>query len=237
MIKFNNVSKIYDNEHIALKNIYLNLKAGELAFLTGHSGAGKSTLLKLIMGLTKPSYGTLLVGNSNIGKLSPSQLSLYRRRVGVIMQNPLLLPHKNVFANVEVPLLIAGLDDMERTKRVRAALDKVNLLHKEKEYPVTLSTGEQQRVSIARAVVSKPSIILADEPTGNLDPIQSSEIMKLFEAFRQVGVCILIATHDLALIARMQYRIITLVKGRVINIEDMSFSQYNHTEDLTADIL
>lgn len=221
MIKFNNVSKIYKNDHIALKQINLTLNVGELTFLTGHSGAGKSTLLKLIMGLTNPTHGSLIVGKSNISKLSPWPMAFYRRRIGMIMQNPLLLPHKNVFANVEVPLLIAGVDQLERTKRVRAALDKVNLLHKEKEYPVTLSTGEQQRVSIARAVVTKPSIILADEPTGNLDPVQSTEIMKLFEAFRQVGVCILIATHDLALIARMQYSIITLVKGRIINIEDI----------------
>ncbi len=224
MIKFDNVSKIYNKNSAALKNINLEIEMGELAFLTGHSGAGKSTMLKLIMGLTQPSSGQIIINNTDISRLNSGQSAVYRRHIGMIMQSPMLLPNKTVFANIEVPLLIAGIEDGERKRLIRAALDKVNLLHKEKALVPTLSSGEQQRVSIARAVVTKPNIILADEPTGNLDPAQSIEIIKLFEAFRQVGVSILIATHDLALIARMKYRIITLVKGKIIGIDD------NHTE-------
>lgn len=227
MIKFNNVTKVYTNGHVALSNINLSLRTGELAFITGHSGAGKSTLLKLIMGLMRPTSGNIQIGKADISKMVSWQVPYYRRRIGMILQNPLLLPNRTVFDNVEMPLLIAGIDDLERRRRVRAALDKVNLLHKEREYPLALSTGEQQRVGIARAVVNKPSIILADEPTGNLDPVLSSEIMKLFEAFRQVGVCILIATHDLALIARMQYRIITLTEGKLIGIEDNELAYHD----------
>ena len=214
------LEKFYNNGFCALENINLFLKPGELSFLTGHSGAGKTTMLKLIMGLTAPTSGQLIVARSNVGKLSSSQLPFYRRNIGMIFQNPCLLAHRTVFDNVELPLIIAGFDEAERKRRVRAALDKVNLLHKEKNFPIALSTGEQQRVGIARAVVTKPNIILADEPTGNLDPVLASEIMKLFEAFRQVGVCVLIATHDLALIARMQYRIITICSGHLISIED-----------------
>lgn len=234
MIKFKNVCKTYSNNHTALNNINLNLNPGELTFLTGHSGAGKSTLLKLILGLTKPTSGNLIVSNFDVAKLKTWQYPLFRRRFGIIMQDPLLLQNKTVFENVEVPLIITGIEAKEREKKVRAALNKVNLLHKAKDYPVTLSTGEQQRASIARAVVNKPSIILADEPTGNLDPVQSAEIMRTFEAFRQVGVCILIATHDLALIARMQYRIISLLHGRLINIEE---SETQTTKDQAVELL
>ena len=231
MIKFEKVTKVYQNGHVALNNINLSLKSGEMTFVTGHSGAGKSTLLKSIMGLVKPTSGIIRVSNSDINKISNWQQPFYRRHIGMIMQNPLLLPSKTVFENVEMPLLIAGIDDTERKRRVRAALDKVDLLKKEKDYPIALSTGEQQRVGIARAVVNKPNIILADEPTGNLDPVLSSEIMKLFEAFRQVGVCILIATHDLALIARMQYRIITLANGVLLGFNDSEAT--NFTDNLT----
>lgn len=220
MIKFENVTKGYDNGYLALENIDLVLETGELAFLTGHSGAGKTTMLKLIMGLVKPTSGKLMVAHNDVGRLSNWQMPFYRRNIGMILQNPLLMQNRTVFENVELPLLIAGFDDLERKRRVRAALDKVNLIHKERQYPMALSTGEQQRVGIARAVVNKPNILLADEPTGNLDPVLSSEIIKLFEAFRQVGVCILIATHDLSLIARMQYRVITLANGMLIGMED-----------------
>ena len=220
MIKFENVTKGYDNGYLALENINLVLETGELAFLTGHSGAGKTTMLKLIMGLVKPTSGKLMVAHTDVGRLSNWQMPFYRRNIGMILQNPLLMQNRTVFDNVELPLLISGFDDLERKRRVRAALDKVNLIHKERQYPMALSTGEQQRVGIARAVVNKPNILLADEPTGNLDPVLSSEIIKLFEAFRQVGVCILIATHDLSLIARMQYRVITLANGVLIGMED-----------------
>jgi cell division transport system ATP-binding protein len=224
MIKFDNVSKIYPNGQIALDNINLQLRTGEMLFLTGHSGAGKSTLLKLVMGIISASSGVLTVNGLNVNKLTSRQLPFYRRHIGTIQQNPLLLTNRTVFENIEIPLIIAGIDITERKRRVRAALDKVGLLHKEKAYPHALSTGEQQRASIARAVVNKPHIILADEPTGNLDPVLSTEIMRLFEAFRQVGVCILIATHDLALIARMQYKIITLTNGRLLEIEETEFA-------------
>jgi len=220
MIKFENVSKVYENGFTALDQINLSLKSGELAFLTGHSGAGKTTMLKLIMCLTTPSHGRLVVAQNDVGKLSKKELPFYRRHIGMILQNPCLLPNRTVFENIELPLIIAGYDSIECKRRVSAALDKVNLLHKAKSYPLALSTGEQQRVGIARAVVTKPTVLLADEPTGNLDPMLASEIMKLFEAFRQVGVCILIATHDLALIAQMQYRIITLSGGQLISVED-----------------
>lgn len=226
MIKFEKVTKVYQNGHVALNNINLFLKSGEMTFVTGHSGAGKSTLLKLIMGLVQPTSGIVRVSNSDINKMSHWQKPFYKRHIGMIMQNPLLLPGKTVFQNVEMPLLIAGIDDIERKRRVRAALDKVDLLKKERDYPIELSTGEQQRVGIARAVVNKPNIILADEPTGNLDPVLSSEIMKLFEAFRQVGVCILIATHDLALIARMQYRIITLANGVLLGFNESESTNF-----------
>lgn len=219
MIKFDQVTKVYNNGHIALDNINLSLQTGEMTFLTGHSGAGKSTLLKLIMGSSRLTSGSLKVGQTDVNNLSAWQAPFYRRNIGFIMQNPLLLNDKTVSENIEIPLLISGVDDTERNRRVRAALDKVNLLHKADDYPTALSTGEQQRISIARAVVNKPSVILADEPTGNLDPVLSTEIMRLFEAFRQVGVCILIATHDLSLIARMQYRIITLANGKLLETE------------------
>lgn len=224
MIKFNNVSKVYPNGQIALDNINLHLQTSEMLFLTGHSGAGKSTLLKLVMAMTSLTSGSLIVNGENVSKLPSRQLPFYRRHIGMIQQNPLLLSQRTIFENIEIPLIIAGIDESERKRRVRAALDKVGLLHKEKAYPHALSTGEQQRASIARAVVNKPNIILADEPTGNLDPVLSTEIMRLFEAFRQVGVCILIATHDLALIARMQYRIITLTSGQLLQIEENEFA-------------
>lgn len=224
MIKFNNVSKVYPNNQVALDGINLQLQTGEMLFLTGHSGAGKSTLLKLVMAMTHLTSGSLIVNGSNVSKLTSRQLPFYRRHIGMIQQNPLLLPSRTILENIEIPLVIAGIDESERKRRVRAALDKVGLLHKEKAYPHALSTGEQQRASIARAVVNKPNIILADEPTGNLDPVLSTEIMRLFEAFRQVGVCILIATHDLALIARMQYRIITLTGGKLLQIEENEFA-------------
>ncbi len=235
MIKFEKVSKVYGGDFKALDNINLTLQSGELSFLTGHSGAGKTTMLKLIMGLTAPTSGRLMVANYDVGKLSANQLPFYRRNLGMIFQNPSLLPNRTVFENIELPLVIMGLDNIERQRRVKAALDKVNLLHKEKSYPLMLSTGEQQRVGIARAVVTKPKILLADEPTGNLDPALSGEIMKLFEAFRQVGVCIVIATHDLALIARLQYRIITLCNGELMNLDvDTENTDFRSTTNTIA---
>lgn len=215
MIQFDNVSKRYASGHEALSRVSCHIERDEMVFLTGHSGAGKSTLLKLIMLMEQPSNGQVLVDGQNLKKLGRRQLPYHRRQVGVVFQNHQLLFDRSVFHNVAMPLLIAGHHPREAGRRVRAALDKVGLLHKEKHNPITLSGGEQQRVGIARAVVNKPMVLLADEPTGNLDPELSAEIMRLFEQFNQVGVTVLIATHDLALIARMPNRTLTLRAGQL----------------------
>jgi cell division transport system ATP-binding protein len=215
MIEFNNVSKRYASGQEALTQVTFKLGMGEMAFLTGHSGAGKSTLLKLIASLEHPSQGQVLVNGHNLVRLTKQQVPWLRRTMGIIFQDPHLLEDRTVFDNVALPLMIAGYRQAEIGRRVRAALDKVDLLRKEKVYPTSLSSGEQQRVSIARAVVHKPSLLLADEPTGNLDPKLSNEIMELFEQFNQVGVTVLIASHDLGLIAAKKHRILTLRQGRL----------------------
>ena len=216
MIRFNNVSKRYDNGHDALKNININLDKGEMAFLTGHSGAGKSTLLKLITLVERSTRGEVTVNDINLNKVSNRRVPYVRRNIGMIFQDHRLLYDRSVFDNVALPLIIAGHPHREIGRRVRAALDKVGLLKKEKLLPITLSGGEQQRVGIARAVVNKPPILLADEPTGNLDPELSAEIMGLFQQFNQVGVSLLVASHDLGLIARLKYRTITLKDGSLV---------------------
>lgn len=217
MIHLNQVSKRYPNGHEALRGINLKLAKGEMAFLTGHSGAGKSTLLKLIVLLERCTQGQVIIDGQNINRLSRRHIPYLRRSIGVIYQDPRLLYERSVFENVALPLVIAGFRHQDIVKRVRAALDKVNLLSKEKLYPDELSTGEQQRVGIARAVVNKPMALLADEPTGNLDPELSGEIMKLFAQFSQVGVSVLVATHDIALIEQLPYRRIELSKGKVVS--------------------
>jgi cell division transport system ATP-binding protein len=216
MITFDRVSKRYPEGHEALSELSFNIAREELVFLTGHSGAGKSTVLKLIMLMERPSRGQVLINGQNLKGLRSSQIPLLRRQVGVVFQNHQLLFDRSVFDNVALPLLISGYSLRDTGRRVRAALEKVGLLSREKDMPVTLSGGEQQRVGIARAVVNKPKILLADEPTGNLDPALSAEIMSLFEQFNQVGVTVLIASHDLALISRMRHRILTLRQGRLI---------------------
>ena len=216
MIVFDRVSKRYSEGHEALSEVSFAIEREELVFLTGHSGAGKSTLLKLIMMMERPSRGQVLVDGQNLGKLRKARIPQHRRRIGVVFQNHQLLFDRNVYDNVALPLLIAGYSHRETGRRVRAALDRVGLLARERSMPVTLSGGEQQRVGIARAVVNKPQVLLADEPTGNLDPALSAEIMGLFERFNQVGVTVLIASHDLALISRMHHRILTLRQGRLI---------------------
>ncbi len=215
MIEFDNVSKRYPDGHEALSQVSFALDAGEMAFLTGHSGAGKSTLLKLIMLMERPSGGQLLVNGKSLSRLHKSQIPYYRRRVGVVFQNHQLLFDRSVFDNVALPMLVSGAQHRDIERRVRAALDKVGLLSKEKLNPVQLSGGEQQRIGIARAVVHTPRILLADEPTGNLDPELSAEIMTLFEDFRNVGVSVLVATHDIALISSMGERVLTLDHGRL----------------------
>jgi cell division transport system ATP-binding protein len=215
MIRFDNVAKRYPNGHEGLAAVNLDLDPGEMAFLTGHSGAGKSTLLKLIGLLERATRGQIWVNGRNLNKLKSRDIPFHRREVGMIFQDHRLLSDRTVFDNVALPLVVAGMKHGEINRRVRAALDKVGLLKKERVYPITLSGGEQQRVGIARALVSKPPVLLADEPTGNLDPELSSEIMELFAQFNQVGVTLLIATHDIDLIQRFDKRIIQLRHGRV----------------------
>ena len=217
MISFDRVSKRYDEGHDALREISIEIAQDELVFLTGHSGAGKSTLLRLIMLMDRPTRGQVVVNGQNLAGVRPRNIAQHRRNIGVVFQNHQLLFDRTVFDNVALPLIIAGYDTREVVRRVRAALDKVGLLNRERAMPIALSGGEQQRVGIARAVVGKPKILLADEPTGNLDPTLSAEIMNLFEAFNQVGVTVLIASHDLVLISRLRHRIITLSQGCLVS--------------------
>lgn len=216
MIHFDAVSKRYSSGQEALSHIDLDVAQGEMVFLTGHSGAGKSTLMKLIMLMERPSQGQVLIDGRNLNRLSRAQIPHHRRKVGVVFQNHQLLFDRSVFDNVALPLQIAGYQTGELGRRVRAALDKVGLLDKERQNPITLSGGEQQRVGIARAVVNKPALLLADEPTGNLDPELSADIMKLFRQFNEVGVTVMIASHDIELLKRMGKRVLGLSEGRVV---------------------
>ena len=215
MIRFENVHKRYPNGREALSGVSFALERGELAFLTGPSGAGKSTLLKLIALIERPTRGTVLVNNQNTSRVPRRRIPGYRQRLGVVFQDHKLLYDRTVFDNVALPLVIAGASRREIEKRVRAALDQVGLLGREAHPPITLSTGEQQRVGIARAVAARPDVVIADEPTGNLDPDLSLEIMELFRRFNEVGVTLLIATHDLELIAGLPHRRLRLVAGRI----------------------
>ena len=213
MIQFHNVSKRYPNGHEAIRNLSLHVEPGEMAFLTGHSGAGKSTLLRLTTLIEKCTRGQVVVGGQNLARLPRRAIPWFRRNIGVVFQNHRLLMDRTVFDNVALPLVISGHSHNEIGRRVRAVLDKVGLLGKERLSPITLSCGEQQRVGIARAVVHKPPLLLADEPTGNLDPGLSLEIMNLLSQFNQVGVTVLVATHDLALVDAMGDRVLTLANG------------------------
>lgn len=215
MILFQSVWKRYPNGHEALKGLSFELGEGSFTFLTGHSGAGKSTLLRLISAVERSTRGEVVIGGQNVSRLSTRRIPYFRRNIGMVFQDHRLLHDRTVFDNVALPLVIAGLRHQEIGRRVRAALDKVGLLAKERLFPITLSGGEQQRVGIARAVVNKPPILLADEPTGNLDPDLSVEIMDLFARFNQFGVTVLIATHDLDLIQRLPYHIMSLKGGQL----------------------
>ena len=217
MIRFEGVNKRYRGGFEALRNLDLEIGQGEMVFVTGHSGAGKSTLLRLIPLLERPSQGRVVVGGIDLSRLRKGQIPQLRRRVGMIFQDHRLLFDRTVYENVALPLIIRGTPHREVGRRVRAALDKVNLLNKERAYPITLSGGEQQRVGIARAVVSRPPVLLADEPTGNLDPALSAEIMRLFLSFQQIGTTILIATHDLPLVDRLGHRVVTLHQGELVD--------------------
>jgi cell division transport system ATP-binding protein len=216
MILFNKVSKRYSGGHQALSLINFHLKRGEMAFLTGHSGAGKSTLLRLIARIERNTGGQILVGRQNLSRLPNDRIPYLRRKIGMTFQEHRLLFDRTVFDNVALPLVIVGFQHQEIRRRVRAALDKVGLLNKEKSYPITLSGGQQQRVGIARAVVNKPPILLADEPTGNLDPGLAREIMNLFMQFNQVGVTVLVASHALGLIKSVGCRTLILQQGHLI---------------------
>jgi len=216
MIQFIQACKRYESGHDALLNVSFELQQGEMAFLTGHSGAGKSTLLKLIALIERTSRGQVLINGENTSKIKNRRIPLFRRNIGIIFQDHQLLFDRTVYDNVALPLIISGQPPREIARRTRAALDKVGLLNKEKSLPITLSGGEQQRVGIARAVVNKPPLLLADEPTGNLDPELSWEIMQIFEQFRQVGVTVMVASHDLDMIKRLNQRILVLKNGQLI---------------------
>ncbi|WP_100644353.1 cell division ATP-binding protein FtsE [Alteromonas facilis] len=216
MIKFEQVSKTYSGGQRALQKVNFHLQAGEMAFLTGHSGAGKSTLLKLISIMERPTVGKIFINGHDLSSITRNQIAYIRRDIGMIFQDHNLLMDRTVFDNVGLPLVIEGYSHKQIRKRVEAALEMVGLADKIRQLPMALSGGEQQRVGIARAIVNKPPLLLADEPTGNLDPKLSMEIIRLFEDFNQAGVSVLIATHDLGLIARMRYRTLTLKNGQMI---------------------
>jgi cell division transport system ATP-binding protein len=216
MICVDNVSKKYSGAKEALSGINFQLNKGEMAFLTGHSGAGKSTLLRLLSATDLCSGGDIILNGKSLKQVKRSQLPYLRRSMGLIFQSPNLLNDRTVFSNVSLPLMVAGIEKKEIEKRARAALDMVGLLTMEQCLPQELSTGQQQRVGIARAIIHKPPIILADEPTGNLDPSLSQDIMSLFSTLNDFGVTILIATHDLGLIATMRYPILVLKEGRLV---------------------
>lgn len=216
MIDFEHVAKRYGERLDALTHLNFRVDRGEMVFLTGHSGAGKSSLLRLIMRLEKPSRGRVVVAGHDLAKLHSSLIPFYRRQIGVVFQDHQLLFDRSVFHNVSLPLEIQGMEPRDAARRTRAALDKVGLLHREKAFPIELSGGEQQRVGIARAVVNKPALLLADEPTGNLDPQLSADIMALFEDFNRIGTTVMVASHDLALIARLRHRMLRLHEGRLV---------------------
>ncbi|HMH88134.1 MAG TPA: cell division ATP-binding protein FtsE [Steroidobacteraceae bacterium] len=216
MIRFDQVHKRYPNGREALAGVSFNIESGALTFLTGHSGAGKSSILKLIALIERPTRGQVIVNSQNTAGVKPRGIPQFRRAIGVVFQDHKLLHDRPVADNVALPLIIAGVPRREIDKRVRAALDQVGLLGKEKSRPLELSTGEQQRVGIARAVVAKPALLIADEPTGNLDPELALEIMRLFKRFSEVGVTVVVASHDVHLIDQVGARRIVLSEGRVI---------------------
>jgi len=215
MVRFEQVAKRYRGGIQALSELSFGLEQGEMVFLTGRSGAGKSTLLKLIALLERPTRGRVIFEGRNVGRISRRQIPWLRRRIGIVFQDHALLSDRRVFDNVALPLVIAGVAYPEIRRRVRAALDKVGLLDKERMYPPMLSGGQQQRVGIARAIVGKPPLLLADEPTGNLDPELSAELMQFFVSLNELGTTVLIASHDLALIKRLGRRVMVLSDGRL----------------------
>ncbi|AKX59578.1 cell division protein FtsE [Thiopseudomonas alkaliphila] len=217
MIRFEQVGKKYPNGHIGLHELTFRVRKGEFVFVTGHSGAGKSTMLRLLLAMERPTSGKLLLAGQNLGQITRSQIPFLRRQIGVVFQNHQLLFDRSVFDNVALPLRILGLSQAEINQRVSLALERVSLKEKALQAPADLSTGQQQRVGIARAIVHQPALLLADEPTGNLDPRLAAEIMSVFEDINKLGTTVVIASHDLALIARMRHRMLTLQRGRIIS--------------------
>lgn len=215
MVSFSAVAKRYPGGQEALRGVTFTLEPGELAFITGRSGAGKSTLLKLIPAIERPSSGSVIVNGQNVGALKRAAIPYLRRNVGLVFQDQKLLYDRSVYDNVMLPLAFSGHAPKEAARRARAALDKVGLLARERSNPIQLSGGEQQRVAIARAVVNRPALLVADEPTANLDAESAARIVEIFAAFNQVGVTVLIASHDQALIARFGKRILHLEEGRI----------------------
>lgn len=234
MIRLENVTKRFPGGQEALKDLSLHVERGEMTFVTGHSGAGKSTLLRLIALIERPTSGQVIVDGQNTRRVSRRKIPAYRRQIGMVFQDHKLLYDRPVFDNVAMPLVIAGISHRDAARRVRAALDQVGLLLKEKQRPETLSSGEQQRVGIARAIVSRPKLLIADEPTGNLDPDLSLEVMRIFRRFNEVGVTVLIASHDIALIDQLGCRRIPLENGSV-QIEDEEDVVAEYAERLGID--
>jgi cell division transport system ATP-binding protein len=227
LIRIEDVSKRYPGGQDALKGLSLHVEKGEMVFVTGHSGAGKSTLLRLIALIDRPTGGQVIVDGQNTRRVSRRKIPAYRRQIGMVFQDHKLLYDRPVFDNVALPLVIAGLGHREAGRKVRAALDQVSLLNKENQSPEALSSGEQQRVGIARAIVSRPKVLIADEPTGNLDPDLSLEVMRIFRRFNEVGVTLLIASHDIALIDQLGCRRIALANGALaIEHEEDPVAEY-----------
>ncbi len=230
LIRLESVSKRYPGGQEALKELTLRIEPGEFCFLTGPSGAGKSTLLKLLAVIERPTRGQVIVSGQNLKRVRRGRVAHYRRDIGIVFQDHKLLLDRPVFDNVALPLVIAGVRLREAGRRARAALDQVGLLHREKAMPETLSSGEQQRVGIARAIVARPRLLIADEPTGNLDPALSADILELFERFNGIGATVLIASHDLALVRAMGHREIALADGRLAEPAGMPAS-YDRVAD------
>ena len=232
MIRIEDVTKRFPGGQEALKGLSMSVDKGEMVFITGHSGAGKSTLLRLIALIERPTSGQVIVDGQNTGNVSRRKIPAYRREMGMVFQDHKLLYDRPVFDNVALPLVISGIGHRDAARRVRAALDQVGLLEKERQRPETLSAGEQQRVGIARAIVSRPKVLIADEPTGNLDPDLSLEVMRIFRRFNEVGVTLLIASHDLALIDQLGCRRIPLENGALkVEEERDEVADYFESED------
>ena len=220
MLERRGVTKRFPGGQEALSGLSLSVDKGDMVFVTGHSGAGKSTLLRLIALIERPTSGQVIIDGQNLRRVRRRKIPAYRRQLGVVFQDHKLLYDRPVFDNVALPLIIAGVSHRDAGKKVRAALDQVGLLHKEKQRPETLSAGEQQRVGIARAIVTRPKLLIADEPTGNLDPELSLEVMRIFRRFNEVGVTLLIASHDISLIEKLGCRRIELDEGKLVQPDD-----------------